>query len=363
MNKTTKRIIYAAIGLVILALLIIPKLGSDEKKPTAGPAPGGGRPGGGGPLRVDAILMQPERLENKVNTTGTILPNEQVELKSEVSGRITRIYFAEGMSVGQGALLVKIDDSELRAQLLKATTRKKLLAENEARQKKLLEMEALSQEEYEQSLGEVQSVNADIELLKAQIAKTEIRAPFGGRIGLKDISVGSVITSATPIVTIMDITPLKIDFSVPERYAQMLPRGTPIYFKVQGTGTDLLQGSVYAVEPSINSSTRTMNARALYPNADGRVLPGAFADVQVILSDINNALMIPTEALVPDIEGQKVFLFKSGKAVSKIVQTGIRTPEKVQITGGIDAGDTVITTGLLQIKPNAPVKLSVVKRS
>ncbi|HYF02122.1 MAG TPA: efflux RND transporter periplasmic adaptor subunit [Patescibacteria group bacterium] len=362
MNRNTKRIIYAAIGLVILLLLILPKLGSDEKKPAAtGPAPGAR--GVSGPLRVDAILMQPERLENKINTTGTIMPNEQVELKSEVSGRITKIYFSEGMSVGQGALLVKIDDSELRAQLLKATTRKKLLAENEARQKKLLEMEALSQEEYEQSLGEVQSVNADIELLKAQIAKTEIRAPFGGRIGLKDISVGSVITSATPIVTIMDITPLKIDFSVPERYAQMLPRGTPIYFKVQGTGTDLLQGSVYAVEPSINPSTRTMNARALYPNADGRVLPGAFADVQVVLSDINNALMIPTEALVPDIEGQKVFLFKSGKAIPKIVQTGLRTPEKVQITGGIEAGDTVITTGLLQIKPNAPVRLAAVKRS
>ncbi len=224
-------------------------------------------------------------------------------------------------------------------------------------------MEALSQEEYEQSLGEVQSVNADIQLLQAQIAQTEIRAPFAGRIGLKNISVGSVITSATPIVTIMDISPLKIDFSVPERYAQMLPRGTPIYFKVQGTGTDLLQGSVYAVEPSINATTRTLNARALYPNADGRVLPGAFADVQVVLNDINNAMMIPTEALVPDIEGQKVFLFKSGKAVPKVVETGIRTPEKVQITKGIDAGDTVITTGLLQIKPNAPVKLAVVKRS
>ena len=201
---------------------------------------------------------------------------------------------------------------------------------------------------------------AQVELIKAQIDKTEITAPFNGRVGLRYVSVGSYITPATDIASLQNIDPIKIDFSVPEKYAASISTGDQINFKIVGS-EKTYTGKVYAVEPRINSLTRTLNIRAVCSNSDGRLLPGAFANVELVLKDIKDALMVPTEALIPILKGQKLDIYKNGRVIQKEVATGIRTDSTVQITEGLAPYDTVITSGILQLRPGSPVSISKIQ--
>ncbi len=333
-------------------LLLIPKFISSDKT---------GQPIGGekntADLSIEAYIVKPQVLKNNVMTTGNILANEEVELKSEVAGKVTDILFKEGTNVEKGVLLLKINDADLQAQLLRAQYILKLSEEKEYRQRKLLSREAISQEDYDAALNELNVNKAQVELIKAQIAKTEIVAPFSGRIGLRYVSVGSYITTSTDIASLQNIDPIKIDFSVPEKYAASISPGDLINFKIVGSDKTYT-GKVYAVEPRINSLTRTLNIRAICSNADGRLLPGAFANVELVLKDIKDALMIPTEALIPILKGQKLDIYKNGRVIQKEVATGIRTDSTVQITDGLSPYDTVITSGILQLREGSPVKIS-----
>ncbi len=286
-----------------------------------------------------------------------MLANEEVELKSEVSGRVTKILFKEGGFVKKGDLLVKINDSELQAQLEKAKYVLKLSEEKEYRQRNLLKREAISQEEYDSALNELNVNKAQVDLIKAQIDKTEIVAPFSGKIGLRHISIGSYITPTTIIASLQNIDPIKIEFSIPEKYAGSVEVGDKVNFNIVGS-EETFTGKVYAIEPKIDNVTRTLSIRALCSNTSGKLLPGGYADVKLILKDISNALMVPTEAIIPILKGQKLFLYKNGVVTDPIVQTGIRTDTTVQITDGLAPYDTVITSGILQLRPGAPVKIS-----
>ncbi|OGV27679.1 MAG: hypothetical protein A3J84_06720 [Ignavibacteria bacterium RIFOXYA2_FULL_37_17] len=274
-----------------------------------------------------------------------------------MAGKIINIYFKEGSSVKKGDLLVKINDAELQAQLAKAKYNLKLLEDREHRQRVLLEREAISQEDYDVSLNELNVVKADIELVKAQVAKTEIRAPFDGVIGLKNVSEGSFVNTETIIATLQDINPIKIDFSIPEKYSGSVKVGDQIRFKVVGKD-ETYTGKVYAIEPKIDPQTRTLKLRAVYSNAARSILPGSFADVELILHEIQGALMVPTYSIIPELKGQKVFLYRNGKAFPQNVEIGIRTDTRVQITNGLAENDTLITSGILQIRPNSPVTIS-----
>ena len=351
MKKNTKTIVIIGIVAVVLILLIIPKLNSSENHTQAA------RFGAAGPLPVKAHITKYEVLDNKVLTTGTVLANEEVELKSEASGKITKILFREGSYVKAGDLLVKINDADLQAQLQSAKSRLELQKDTEFRQKQLLEKEAISQEDYDMTANQLEVNEAEVELIKAQIAKTEIRAPFGGIVGLKNVSEGSFVTNATIIATLQNINPIKIDFSIPERYSSMVETGDEINFSISGNNKNYI-GKVYAIEPKIDPVTRTLQIRALCSNSGREILPGSFANVQLVLKKIENAIMIPSEALIPDIKGQSVFVFKNGKAISLPVETGIRTDQNVQLTSGVSEGDTVITSGMLQLKPGMPVQIS-----
>lgn len=351
MKKKTKTILIAAGAIVILILLIIPKLKSSDDKTNS--------PGlrSSGPLPVKAHITKYEVLDNKVLTTGTVLANEEVELKSEVSGKITKILFREGSSVNAGDLLVKINDADLQAQLQSAKSRLELQKETEYRQKQLLEKEAISQEDYDMTANQLKVNQAEVELIKAQIDKTEIRAPFSGIVGLKNVSEGSYVTNATIIASLQNINPIKIDFSIPERYSSMVEIGDEINFNISGNNKNYI-GKVYAIEPKIDPVTRTLKIRALCPNTGREILPGSFANVVLVLKKIENAILIPSEALIPDIQGQKVFIYRNGNAVPRQVETGIRTDQNVQLTSGVSEGDTIITSGMLQIRPGAPVTIS-----
>lgn len=325
----------------------------------APPAAPGAAPGGppAPPIPVTARILQAERLDNSITSSGSILANEEVEIRSEVQGKVKRIAFKEGGRVKKGDLLVKIDDAELQARLLQAQSHRKLAEDNEYRMRMQLKIEAVSQKEYDQAQNELTMAKAESQLLRAQLDKTELRAPFGGTVGLKQVSEGAFVSSATLITTLQEIDPVKVDFTIPGKYAAWTKPGQVVNFTIQGSETRY-QGKVYAVDPRIDPESRTLRLRAMCPNPGGRILPGAFATIEVPFQTVDSALLVPSEALSADARGAKVFLYKAGKAEPRPVQAGLRTDALVQITGGLKAGDTVITSGVVQIRPGSAVTLS-----
>lgn len=332
--------------------------GPEGQKGPGGPGGSGGAPGGPA-VPVTARVLKSERLDNTITSSGNVLANEEVEIRSEVQGKIRRISFKEGGKVKKGDLLVKIDDAELQARSLQAQSRRKLAEDNEYRMRMQLKIEAVSQREYDQALNELNLAKAESQLLRAQLDKTELRAPFGGVVGLKQVSDGAFVSSTTLITTLQEIDPVKVDFTVPGKYAGFIKAGQAVNFTIQGADTRH-QGNVYAVDPRIDPESRTLRLRAMCPNPAGRILPGAFATIEMPLQTVEAALLIPAPALSADGRGTKVFLYKGGKAEPRPVQAGMRTDSSIQITGGLAVGDTVITSGVVLIRPGANVTLSKV---
>jgi len=351
MKKTARWLI---LGLVFV-LVGLNKWRPWVKPATADRRQSSGR--GGDVIEVRAYQVKPEDVENEILATGSILANESVELTSEISGRVTRINFREGSRVRKGDLLLQINDADLQAQFNRASAQLKLAQDTEARQKKQLAIEAISQEEYEAALNRLNTAKADVQLIQAQIDKARIQAPFDGVIGLRSVSEGAYLNAGSRIATLVSINPVKIDFAVPERYQSLLTKEQPVLFRVQGESEEY-SGRIYAVEPQIDTDIRSVRCRALCPNPDGRIKPGAFAQVRITLQKLEDALMIPTESLIPDAQNQSVFVVRNGKALSTTVVIGLRTADKVQIVSGLAAGDTVMTTGLLQVRPGSVIKVT-----
>ncbi len=354
MNSKINKIVLWGIVVAAIAGLTINKWISVERKSASNRATGSF---GDSRVPVKGHVMKHETLTNKVLTTGTVIANEEVELKSEIAGRVTQILFKEGARVSKGELLVKLNDAELQAQLEKSESRRKLAESNELRQRMLFEKELLAKEVYDATVNEVNAVLADISLLKAQIAKTEIRAPFDGVIGIRYVSEGGYISPTTRIATLQNLSTVKIDFSIPEKYINDIVRETEITFSIPGTEKKY-KGRIFAIEPKIDENTRTVFMRAVCTNADDKIFPGAFANIEVVLKEIRNALMVPTESIIPELKSQKVFLYKGGEARPQTVETGLRTDTKILVSKGLQPGDTVITTGVLLLRPGSKVDLS-----
>jgi len=310
-------------------------------------------------LNVSGLIINPSEMNEFVKSTGTLRPDEEVELAFETSGKITTINFTEGTRVKKGELLAKINDKPLQAQLQKLQAQKKLTEEKEFRQRTLLERDAISQESYDQIVTELQTIEADLNLIKARISETELRAPFDGIIGLRYLSEGSYTTTATKIARLVKISPLKVEFSIPERYADQIKIGYPVTFKIDGV-PEGFNAVVYAVDPKVDINTRTIVIRALYPNKNEELKSGRFTEITLLLSKIENAISIPSEALIPEMEGEIVFVYRSGKASRTMVTTGLRTAAEIQILTGLNFGDTLLTSGILQLRHNLPVVLDAV---
>jgi len=349
-----KTLITVAIVAVVIFLLALPKLNFFGKKAIQQAAPG---QGGGQSLSVDAFVIKPSQLDNKLNVTGSVLPNESLELKSEVSGKIISISFREGKQVKKGDLLIQTNDDEIVAQLEKQKYNRKLNEDNEFRQRKLLEKDAISQEEYDNALNRLNTTGADIQLLETQLAKTRIRAPFDGVIGLRFVSEGAYISPNTVIATLYNISPAKIDFAIPGRYSTQVSPGKKIRFTIE-SDLKIYEGEVYAIEPRIDPDTRTLKIRALADNKRGNLLPGQFVKVELILQSTNNAILIPTESVIPEQNGKKVFVLENGKATEVRIETGIRTENSLEVLSGLKLGDTLLTTGILQLRPGIGIKIS-----
>lgn len=305
-------------------------------------------------MTVNMEVIRAEQLGDRIATVGTVLPNEEVDLRSEISGKIEKIFFREGSTVRKGEVLVKIGDAELQAQLLRARYRQAIAEDQAERQRQLFAVQQTSQVEYDSAVNALNISRAEAQLIQAQLDKTEIRAPFAGLIGLRQVSEGSYLSPATPIAMLQDQRSVKVEFSVPEKYAGALEVGDEIHFAVQGVAQTFV-GRVYALEAKIDQATRTLRLRALSPNPDGDLVPGAFAEIDIVLPE-REGLTIPGAALIPELKGHRVFLCVAGKAVSQSVVIGARTADRVEITKGVQAGDTLITSAILQLRSGMAVR-------
>lgn len=313
----------------------------------------------GGPpkeMSVNAYVVSPKSIENSILASGTLLPFEDAELHPEVSGKITQLNLNEGTQVAKGTLLVKLYDADLQAQLKKLKLQKEQAQKTESRIKQLLAINGVGQQEYDDVVTNINNIEADMDLVQAQITKTEIRAPFNGVVGLKNVSLGSYVTPTTLVATFQQIDPLKVDFTIPEKYAASTGKGETLKFDVEGF-TEKFSGKIYAVEPQIDVATRSIKVRAQVQNTKAKLLPGAFAKVDLGLKNIDNAILVPTQCIIPEARNKKVIVVNNGKADFRVVETGVRGETYIQVTKGLEVGDTIVTTALMYIKPDMGLKV------
>lgn len=308
---------------------------------------------------VEGFVVKTSSLTEIVTAGGTLLPSESTELRPEATGRVVKLNLPEGKAVRKNELLLKIFDADLQSQLRKLQTQLSQAEITEQRLGDLLKVKGVSQQEFDLAALQVQTLKSEMELVQINIRKTELRAPFDGVIGLRQISPGAYISPANVVATIRALTTLKLDFSVPEKYGSLLHAGQTVEFTLQG-GAKTYKATVIATEQSINTDTRNLQVRALVKEYNRELLPGAFAEVKLALGSNARALMIPSQAIIPQARDKKVIVSKGGKATFVTVKTGIRQAERVEITEGIQAGDTVAVTGMLFLRPAMPMKFSKV---
>lgn len=357
MKPQTKTILVIGILLIIAVAFFYPRLSNQRSQPESD-GPGGG--GGQQALPVSVIRLKNDTLRNQLQVTGTILPNETVNLRSEISGLVTKINFKEGQYVTKGTPLVYLNDDELQAQYQRLQYTQRLFETQENRQKQLLAREAISQEEYDIVLNQYNTALSDIKLVEAQLAKTVIRAPFNGILGLRLISEGSVIGTNDVIVNIVNIDPIKIEFSIPERYANQVTVGSPVFFSNEASPEEE-RGEVYAFEPQVDLATRTLKLRAQSPNKNRRFLPGMFVKIRFVLEVVENALLVPAESVIPELDGYKVFVATAdGKVEERRIEIGTRTESEVQVLSGLKEGELVLTTGVMQARQGMPIEPTII---
>ncbi len=341
-----------AIGCMVCVLVAC-----SSKKKDAEPAKGG-KPN---MLVAEGIVVKPQPFSSDYTAGGSLLPNEEIQILSEVSGRVTAIGFEEGKHVEKGQVLLKVYNDDIKAQIQKSKAQRELQEKIKARQAELLRIGGISQQDYETTVAQIQTINADIAYSEAQLRKTTIIAPFSGRIGIRNVSMGAVITPATVIATLQQTRVLKLDITIPDQYRDEVIAGKKITFTVTGK-LDTFSATISAADPSADEVTRTLKVRAIVQNDGQKLVAGSFAHVIIPFENNKNALLIPSQAIIPTERYKKVAVIKGGKAKLVTVTIGARTSDKVEIVQGLNAGDTIITTGIMQVKDNMAVKVTVKKQ-
>ena len=308
-------------------------------------------------LVVRSMIVTPRELTDAITISGTLLPEEETNLAFETSGKITEIYFKEGQRVSKGQLLAKLNDATLQANLKRLKAQQQLTEDRLRRQRVLLEKEAVSREAFQEAEVALMTLMAEIEHVEAQIKQTELRAPFDGTLGLRQVSVGEFVNTSQAVTNITAVNRLKIEFAIPERYANQLGAGKKLTFTCEG---DNLKRSaeVYATDSHVDTDTRTLKVRAIYENPSGTLVPGRYVQVTLTAQHFAETLAVPSEAIISEMGIDKVFLYDNGVARPVQIQKGLRTASDVQVLSGIEVGDTVITSGTMQLRTGMKVKLS-----
>jgi membrane fusion protein, multidrug efflux system len=344
-------ILLVIIGVALLLKFFFFPTPDPEADKAKGGAPGKGQES----VIVDGYIVHNDTTQRSLTLNGNLLAIEEAVLHSEVAGKVIGIYFKEGETVEKGKLLLKVQDAELQANLQKARLDVSLTEQRLKRQEKLLAVSGVSKEEYETTEAQRDAAKAQIEAIQAQIARTEVRAPFTGMIGLRAVSQGSYITPAAAIASIQQIDSLKLDFSVPSRFAGMITKGLVFSFRTE-TGSEDLKAIVRAIEPKIDERTRTIQVRAIAMNRSKELVPGSFVTINLPLAGKTAGFRVPAEAIVPAAKGKKIYIAEHGKAKEIMVQTGEREEKEVIILDGLKEGDTLITSGLLSVRPGVVLK-------
>ena len=305
------------------------------------------------PLAAEVYVVKSVPFAQTLSTVGTLRANESVTLVPEISRRLVKVHVTEGSEVAAGDLLFKLDDSDLAAELGEIDARLKLAESVKQRVANLLPRKAISQQEADSSNAAFDILNAQRNTNAVQISKTGIRAPFAGRVGVRQVSEGAFVTPTTPLITLQDVSRIKVDFPLPERYSGEVRSGQKFTFTVAGNG-QVFEGVVTVLEPAIDVATRSLLVRGLCSAPQG-LQPGGFAEVTLTLDGLANGFLVPSQAIVPSARGQGVYLIESGKAKLQPVEIGIRTDDRVQILRGVKEGDVIATTNLLRIRPGIEV--------
>jgi membrane fusion protein, multidrug efflux system len=309
------------------------------------------------PVPVEIIVAGNVNFPSNVEVNGTVLSDEMIELHPEISGRLTYLNIPDGAAVKAGTILAKINDADLQAQLQQQKVQLELAKKTEQRLKTLLSVNGVNQAEYDAALSQVNLYEANINVLNAQIDKTVIRAAFSGRLGLRLVSVGAYVTPSTILGTLQKTEKIKIDFSVPETYENLIKVGKTVSIQTSGS-KESLTAIIMAIEPQINAATRNIKVRAKLES--GIISPGAF--VKVMLDDNIKGIVVPTNAIIPDAFSNQLVIIKKGNVVFRNVETGVRTANVVEITSGINVGDSIVVTGVLFVRPNSQIKIKAVKQ-
>ncbi len=319
----------------------------------------GGGPGGRSDQRIPVRVYVAAQVQvnDAIDAVGSLKSNEEVIVSSEEQGKVTEVLFQEGARVEKGDVLVKIDDDDLQVQLKRYQFQAQTLKENVERQRILFDREAISQQAYDEVVTQYNMLLADIELVDVRIERTKIRAPFSGTIGIRSVSEGSYIQPGTQIAWLVDYNTLKVEFSIPEKYIGLRFIGRRVTFTVPGS-TRVRTATIYAMEPRVDELTRTIILRARYNNSRGELRPGMSTVVSIPISGQEQALMVPTEAIVPSIDGMGVWVVKNNKPELLPVETGLRSAASVEITRGIQPGDSVIVTGLMQLRAGSQITIT-----
>lgn len=340
-----------SVGLISIAVFLI---GSCDSKKAG---PGSSRGMAQGPIAVDGFVVAARSISENIEVPGTLLPFEETQIRAEVGGRIVELNINEGAIVSKGTVLVKLFDKDLQAQLRKLEVQLQIAAKSEERSGELLKIQGISQQDYDLSALNVENLRADIEATQIAISKTEIRAPYTGKVGLRNVSLGAYIAPNDVITIIRQVDKLKLEFSIPEKYAKEITPGYAIRFQVDG-GSGNHQAKVLATENSVDQNTRTLKVRALVDAKHPELIPGVFAKVNLQLGKNEKALMVPTQSVIPTARNKQVIVVRGDSVLYSVVETGVRDSAFVQVTSGLSVGDTVVTTGLMAIRPESKVKIS-----
>ncbi len=312
------------------------------------------------PLHAEGFVVRTRALSENIEVPGTLLPFETTQIQPEISGRIVALNIPEGRRVQAGQLLVKLFDDDLQARLKKLEVQLSIAEKTLERQKALLAISGISQQEYDLSELETNNLSADIELVKVDIGKTRIVAPYAGVIGLKNVSLGAYITPADVLTTISQVEDLKLEFTVPEKYGDKMTRGRQVAFSVDGSDRKY-SASIMATEGVVEANTRTLKVRAVVKGDAARLTPGGFANVSLQFGKGEEPLVVPTQAVIPRARDKQVVVYRAGKPEFTVVTTGVRDSSYVEVVDGLHLGDTVVTSALLAIRPESNVLLTEVK--
>jgi len=299
------------------------------------------------PVTVDIAIAVNQQVDKVVEVNGSVASTDFVELHAETSGRVVFLQIPEGKTVQAGTVLAKLNDADLQAQLEKIKVQLELANSNEQRNLQLLKVKGINQSDYDISLQQVKSYKADLAYTQSLIDKTIVKAPFTGQLGLRQISLGAFLNTATTIATLQKTDHLNIDFTLPEMYGSYVKVGKKINLEGITETHQKLSAIIIAIEPQIVATTRNIKVRA---SLQGKMLPGAY--VKVYLNDNlqKPSILVPANVLIPEAKSKQIVLVKNGLASLVEVETGYRTATSVEITKGVNVGDTVVVAGMLFVR-------------